>query len=303
MKKLTVNTKIINIWHSRKETQTTATFFKRLMCLNKQYRFNETNNPNFVFSICQQRFQFPGNYVRIFFAGENIKPKMNQCDWAFGFEFEDHMDNHPRYMRIPNYVRLGGGRNLIKQNVNIEKLINQKTKFCAFVSRNPRMIRSKFFSELSKYKKVDAPGSLCNNMRKLDLQPRIKKLNLPNGYARKLEFYKPYKFIIAIENESYPGYTTEKLYHGMLANCIGIYWGNPLIHREFNTKSFINCHDVKHRSAQQQIEYMVERVIELDKDDVLYAEALKQPYLPENRLTRYMNPTRIIKRFKEIFKK
>ena len=28
-----------------------------------------------------------------------------------------------------------------------------------------------------------------------------------------------------------------------MVNSLPIYWGNPLIHREFNTKSFVNYHD------------------------------------------------------------
>lgn len=54
---------------------------------------------------------------------------------------------------------------------------------------------------------------------------------------------KPYKFSIAFENAWYPGYTSEKIVTSMLAGTIPIYWGNPDISREFNSASFINCHD------------------------------------------------------------
>lgn len=301
MAKKTLAVKAVNMWRSRKAPGTVAYFFKDFLCLNSRYVFKETNRPNFVISVCQQTFPVRGSYTKIFFAGENIKPKMNLCDWAFGFEYEDYMNNHPRYMRIPNYTRLGGGKNLVKENLDYEELMRTKTKFCALVSRGNSAIRVPFFRELSKYKKIDSPGALCNNMLKLDLQPRIKRMGIKDAYRRKIEFYKPYKFIIAIENNSYPGYTTEKLYHGMLSNAVSIYWGNPLINREFNTRSFINCHDLKTNNQREQIEYLVHRVTELDKDDDLYFKTLKQPHLPNNELTRYLDPKVIVPRFRRIF--
>lgn len=42
-----------------------------------------------------------------------------------------------------------------------------------------------------------------------------------------------YKYSIAIENGSYPGYFTEKLLDNLLAGCVTFYWGAPDIHRYF----------------------------------------------------------------------
>jgi hypothetical protein len=67
----------------------------------------------------------------------------------------------------------------------------------------------------------------------------------------------------------------------MTVNSIPLYWGNPLIDREFNTKSFVNFYDFS--SDNDMIDY----IIELDKNDDLYMEKLKQPWfidynIPEN---------------------
>lgn len=296
----TVDVKIVNFWKSNKGL-TTARFLKGMHFLTEKYGLKESNNPRFVFSICNP-LQFGGyrNVTRIFFAGENIKPRMSACDWAFGFTPEDVVSS-PRYMRLPNYVRLGGGTNLIKNNNYVAQNYPKKTKFCAFVSRNPTKVRKMVVNALSKYKKVDCAGPLFNNVPLLDTRSYINKRKLTNRYLWKIRFYEDYKFIIAIENELSDGYTTEKLYHGMLGKSVPIYWGNPLIHREFNTKSFVNAHDCSSTKLQRQIDYLVDRVVELDKDDSKYRAMMSEPFYANNKLNKYADPRRIMHRFNTIF--
>jgi len=61
-----------------------------------------------------------------------------------------------------------------------------------------------------------------------------------NFYPEKVAYLRDYKFSISIENRIAVGYTSEKMYNAMQADCIPIYYGNPSVHRDFNTKSFIN---------------------------------------------------------------
>ena len=61
----------------------------------------------------------------------------------------------------------------------------------------------------------------------------------------------------------------------MLANSIPIYWGNPEISKEFNTKSFINFHDYN------TIDDVINKIIELDNNDKLYEEYLQQPFVTD----------------------
>ena len=58
----------------------------------------------------------------------------------------------------------------------------------------------------------------------------------------------------------------------MKVNSVPIYWGNPEIGKEFNTKSFINLYDFN--SVDDVIDY----IIELDKNDQKYLELLNQPW-------------------------
>ena len=61
----------------------------------------------------------------------------------------------------------------------------------------------------------------------------------------------------------------------MTVNSIPIYWGNPEIEKEFNTKSFINVYDF------DSIDDVINNIIELDKDDNKYLELLNQPWFNE----------------------
>ena len=83
---------------------------------------------------------------------------------------------------------------------------------------------------------------------------------------------KPYKFSIAFENAWYPGYTSEKIVTSMLAGTIPIYWGNPDISREFNSASFINCHDFP------TLDDAAAYVQKVDEDDNLWCEIMSRPW-------------------------
>jgi len=144
-----------------------------------------------------------------------------------------------------------------------------KRKFCNFIVSNGRCDeRNNFFLKLSKYRKIDSGGQLMNNL----------------GYLvdDKVRFQADYKFSIAFENNAYrpqhPGYTTEKIMQPMRVNSLPIYWGNPAIYREFNTKSFINFYDFKDEDE------MIDYIIELDRDDDKYLKVLKEPWFVKNKI-------------------
>jgi hypothetical protein len=136
----------------------------------------------------------------------------------------------------------------------------QERKFCNFVYSNPRAQRRvTFFKKLSARKNVDSGGGMCNNLGRV--------------VTDKLAFLQHYKFTIAFENQSAPGYTTEKIFEPMVANSIPIYWGNPFIAQEFNPQSIINVHDFG------SDEEAIERILEIDADDELYKQYLQRPWL------------------------
>ena len=144
----------------------------------------------------------------------------------------------------------------------------EKSLFCNFVSAHPGgrdNPRKSFCEALMQYKHVDCPGKLLNNMP--FPQPRYHK----DGYLQKLHFIKDYKFTIAFENQSLPGYITEKISHPLAVGSIPIYWGCEAAADYYNPKAFINCHDYPDFDA------VIERVQAVDNDPALYQAYLNAP--------------------------
>lgn len=204
--------------------------------LTSEFIFEESSSPDFVV-FGPYGTDIPTRkrgVVTIGYFCENIRPDMSTCDWAFGVPYEEEI-NHPRYMRIDWH---GFSPNaLVKKTRNIEDLMAGKTRFCNFIYANPVPYRERFFRELSKYKPVDAPGKSMNNM------PSIDSPNDLDKWTTKRRFLSSYKFTIAFENYSYPGYHTEKILDPMVAGSVPIYFGNPRIAQHFNPRSFINAQD------------------------------------------------------------
>lgn len=174
----------------------------------------------------------PGRYIKVFIGCENVRPIMRECDWAFGVEHEDYVGD-PRYMR---FARWGEDAHFVQRGErDWSAVLREKTRFCAFIFANPVRYREAFFRALSRYKPVDAPGLSMNNMASIDPVPGTADWNA------KVAFLRRYKFVIAFENSSWPGYNTEKLTHAIEADTVPIYWGDPEIARSFNAARFINA--------------------------------------------------------------
>lgn len=225
----------------------------------------DSQAPEFVFcsAFGNNHFKYK-NSIKIYFTGENDVPNFNLYD--YGISFHD-LNFGERHLRFPLYIMYNGFKSLSYPKQISRNLA--KRKFCNFVYSNYKAVdpfRDYFFKELSKYKKVDSGGKHLNN---------IGGCGVPN----KLEFIKDYKFTIAFENSSVPGYTTEKIMEPMVVNSIPIYWGNPYIGNDFNSESFILVNNIT------EIDKIINEIIYLDKNDDAYNELLNKPWLSTNNLT------------------
>jgi hypothetical protein len=225
---------------------TSDNFFTRH--LSAKYKVLISDDPDFYFfthPVYGSKEYLKYKCHRVFYGGENIRANWNICDYVFDSDF---YEGNPRQKRLPLWAYWP--LEAINQQKNFENL-NDKKKFCCMVVSNPNCKeRNEFFHQLSKYKKVDSGGHFLNN------------IGLP--VQNKMEFIKDYKFVIAFENSSYPGYTTEKLIEPFFVNSIPIYWGNPVVAKDFNTDSFIN---IKNTS---EFNNAINKIIELDNDDEKY---------------------------------
>jgi len=196
----------------------------------------------------------------------------------------------PRHLRFPYYVVGSGCRPeaLLKAPGEAETVASSGRGFCSFVisNANPKRAgrRLDFFRRLSRYKPVDSGGKGLNNIGRV----------IPAGAQAKYDFIREYKFNLCFENKAVEGYTTEKLVEAMWARCIPIYWGNPNVGLEFNTRSFLSLND--YRTEEE----FLEAIIEIDQDDAKYRRMLAEPYFPGNRVNEYYDENRVLAFFERI---
>jgi len=186
--------------------------------------------------------------VKIVYTGENYVPDFNLFDYAVGF---DDIRFGDRYLRFPLFALRDEFPSFRKGDAPSDEFLLDRG-FCSFVVSNPRgcAIRERFFRELSKYRRVDSGGKLLNNVGGL--------------VGDKHAFTAKYKFAIAFENSSYPGYVTEKIMDALAAWSVPVYWGAPDVANDFSAASFVRVAD------EADIRRAVDEIVRLDRDDAAY---------------------------------
>lgn len=247
--------------------------------LSEDFEVNMDGPPDYIIS-CGLGFDHVKYHdcVKILWTGENCVPDFNWFDYAIGF---DYLSFNDRYLRVPLYVfymqdmeRVSHrccSRDTEKENRCLSR------GFCSFVVSNGDgdPMRRLFFEKLSQYKRVDSGGRYLNNV---------------GGPVRdKLEFCSKYKFNIAFENSSSPGYVTEKILQAYAADAVPIYYGDPSVERDFCLRSMIRVTD------EEDIDRAVAEIIRLDQDDAAYLDVLSQ------RSFAYDDPELYNKRLKAFF--
>ena len=121
--------------------------------------------------------------------------------------------------------------------------------------------------------------------------------------------YLPYKFAITFENSwNDDGYWSEKLFNGLHAHTIPVYFGYDAIGKLFNERRFVNCRvtrklierirsvdykgvedsDVLYHmvrdvdGVETQLQKCVDSVIEIDENDDIYRQMLREPVYLNN---------------------
>ena len=225
-------------------------------------QYTGDHDADYVFHSCLGYDVLKYSGIRVFATGENVSPDFNISDYALAF---DPIQFGDRYCRLPllklfpeAYAALCAPR------PDAREIIRTKTGFCAYVmsnTKNSAPERSRIFDALSAYKPVASGGKWRNNV---------------GGPVKdKIAFQTSYKFVLAIENDSSPGYLTEKFAQAAQSNAVPIYWGDPTISEQLNPKAFINCHDFENTDA------LVNHVRQIDQDDEAYKAMLRQPWFKD----------------------
>ncbi len=243
--------------------------------LKKHYNIVlDAENPDYVF--CSS---FGSGYeyckydgIRIFCSGENYSPDFNVVDYAIGYDNLSYGDRFFRRIFITMKHDNTKYASLIEQLQDRPQTVSKDTlaskdKFCNLIYSHERddFGRKRMFEQLSEYKRVDSAGTYLNNMPD---GMRVTRDTKPVLQAR-------CKFTIAFESVNMHGFFTEKIVDAFLANTIPIYLGDPDIAQVFNRKAFINCSDYS------SFEEVLEKVKELDSNDELYLQMLREPVFAE----------------------
>jgi hypothetical protein len=183
--------------------------------------------------------------LKVYVTGENMVPDFAECDLAYA---PMALPGNPRSIRLPYYAQvLPHLGSLVRTEAYDPSEAENRPGFCSFVASNPRGAdRNRFFKMLHRRKPLVSAGRHFNTTGK--------------PLADKLTFLRDFRFNLAFENSSSPGYVTEKLVEPLLMGVIPIYWGAADVGDDFNPECMI---DVRRFSC---FEEAIEHVLATDED-------------------------------------
>ena len=270
-KKKTIRIHAVNLC-SREEFERTLLWYLKDTFI---VQFDDVNPDYLIYNVFGYNEKNPkyDNIIKIALFTENTIPDLFNCDYALGHAHISYLD---RYFMLP-FCFL---RKLNKtKDLNLEKIRKEvikkprRKKFCvAAISQISTiysdLFRLKFIEELNKYKKVDMGGKYKNNVG--------------GPIKDKIEFFKDYKFSIAMENTNGDGYASEKIIDSFISGTIPIYYGNYMIEEYINPKSFILI------KGPEDMKEKIEYIKKIDNDDELYRSILKEKVLIDDNIVEKM---------------
>ena len=280
-------------------------YFYNLLATKYEVEIDEQNPDLLFFSVDYQKQKERDRYAnhpckKIFYTGENVRSNLNfpgsiehsrysigKSDFAFSFDETPD----PREYRLPLWVLFINWFNvkhsdhrdqsyLIPLDHVFKRNINVKNRFCNFVFSNTSGERLNILDHLMGYKHVDCAGPLRNNVGHTIAGRGDQK--------QKIDFLKDYKFTIAAENSSSPGYTTEKIIHPLSVGSIPIYWGSGTVADDFNEGAFINVNNYN------SMDDLVEHIESVDQNPELYEKYITAPIFNNNKISPCFLPENVL---------
>ena len=200
--------------------------------------------------------------LKAYVTGENMLPDFAECDLAYA---PMAIPGNPRSIRLPYYAQvLPHLGSLVRTPGYDSSEAANRPSFCSFIASNPRgTVRNRFFKQLHRRKALVSAGRHFNT----------------TGQALhdKLAFLRDFRFNLAFENSSSPGYVTEKLVEPLLMGVIPIYWGADDVADEFNPACMI---DVRKFPC---FEDAVDHIIAVDADLARRLSLLRATPFRDNR--------------------
>ena len=202
--------------------------------------------------------------LKIYWTGENDVPDFNQFDYAISHR---NIDIDGRHLRYPLYNLYEEWERILNP-ADIDTDAAYQRGFCTAVIKNSLHCdrqRLRILDLVESYKPITYGGRFRNNT---------------GGCVEdKMSFISKYKFNLALENSSVPGYVTEKLMEALAARTVPIYWGAPDVAADFNPEAFMNFSDYDSTDS------FVRALKRIDNDREEYVAMLKSPAIIADKHT------------------
>jgi len=210
---------------------------------------------------------------QIWVTGENIRVPVDHYDLTLSFDTDTYggMNLYWPYIfenlewhidRAPISPPALNGRGVPKlepfslANPRINSVSERPGFVCAFIG-NPEAVRFRAIDELRKFGDVQVFGTAVGR-----------------PVPRKLDVAKDYRFVLAFENDIYPGYVTEKPLEAYACGAIPL-WRGIDVAEVLNPRSLVNSFDFV------SLTDFAEHVAALDSDPDKLDEIARQPLLKQ----------------------
>jgi len=169
----------------------------------------------------------------VFESAENFRVPPESWDLSMSFDLDSYGGSnfYTPYWWFSTDLFQGQIVNRIGRRISVQELLNPRksnripAKFCATVIRNPEPVRMRAIEALSRIGAVDIFGP--HSGRQL---------------TSKTELEGKYKFIMAFENDLFPGYVTEKPIEAWAMGSVPLWYGLDA-KKSLNPKALINAAD------------------------------------------------------------
>jgi hypothetical protein len=226
----------------------------------------------------------PNSKISLWYTGENKRPPCSP-EWDFLMSYEvDDLGGQNAYLPLwvlnLDWFDLEKSHGFTSSYNKVWELTKKRDsnplgfkerKFCAVFMNNPVPWRIRAINELSKISKVDIYGSYSG-------------LNILDKY----EVAKDYKFVMAFENDLYPGYVSEKPLEAYQAGAVPLYWGIDKA-GFINPKSIINLNDF------HCLEDFILQVAKVNSDCDIWTRMVSEPFL-----TKEYDLDQLVERLKKV---
>ena len=214
----------------------------------------------------EQHWHFKG--LKVYITGENMIPDFDQCDISYS-PFQ--IPGDARAVRLPYYALIMPDTGSLVRPADYNAQNNlSRPEFACFVASNARgSERNQFFRKLHRRKPLVSAGRHFNTTGK--------------AIEDKMSFLHNFRFNLAFENSSSPGYVTEKLIEPLLAGCIPIYWGAPDVAQDFNLDCMINV------AGFSSDDEAIDHILGVDTDPAARLKLLSAPVFHGNRPPKYIS--------------